>query len=255
MGMTSILRQLKFEFTLIRTLFFRVVFERLTNTLMAACAGFAAVYFKSHADFGELRLDTSLADTSLIQGMVLFAYLYAETIMANWQYATNRIGRMELIFNSTQPPLQIIFIKVLASSVVTLGSLIVLYALPLAWFGRLGAFNASFWLVAGATLLVCAAVMSFNAVFEFQVKQIKALTSLLNMVFPYLALTYASRLPYQADLLPYFNVVHFLNLNGRFGWGDVVWLYATAAIASLVFLGLAQLVVRRIRSTASVYAD
>ena len=253
--MKTLMRLIAFEFSLIGMLFFRVIFERLTNTLMAATAGFGAVYFSSFVKNGIYTIEPTPQNLSLVQGMILFSFLYAEPIMANWQYTTNKTGRMELIFNSTQPPLRIIFAKSLASAVITLGSLVLLYFPGLAWFGLLGTYNFSFWLVAGATLFVCCSVMSFNAVFEFQLKQIKALTSMLNLVLPYLAMRYAKFLPESFGFLPYFNGARFLSLTNFYGISDVAWLYLTTAVTGLFFLLLAQLVVQRIRSTASVYLE
>jgi hypothetical protein len=253
--MHAILRLIKFEFALIRMLFFRVIFERLTNTIMAAAAGFGAVYVSSFLSKGVHVIVPTAENISLVQGMILFSFLYAETIMANWQYTTNKTGRMELIFNSTQPPLRIIFVKSLASACITLASLVLLYVLPLAWYGLLGTFNLAFWLVAGATLFVCCSVMSFNAVFEFQLKQIKALTSMLNLVLPYMAMRSAKFLPESFGFVPYFNGAKFLSLANAYSSSDVFWLYLTAAATGLFFLILAQLVVQRIRSTASVYLE
>ncbi|MDE2385669.1 MAG: hypothetical protein KGO53_13725 [Alphaproteobacteria bacterium] len=253
--MKTLFRLIAFEFSLIRMLFFRVIFERLTNTFMAAFAGFAAVYYSAYVSRGVYVIDATPDNLSRVQGMILFSFLYAETIMANWQYTTNKTGRMELIFNSTQPPLRIIFAKSFASACITLASMIVLYFGPLAWFGLLGAFKLAFWLVAGATLFVCCAVMSFNAVFEFQLKQVKALTSMLNLVLPYLAMRYAKFLPESFGFLPYFNGARFLGLADGYGLGDVLWLYLTGAVTGLLFLLFAQMVVSRIRRTASVYLE
>jgi hypothetical protein len=233
-------------------LLFRVIFERLTNTLTAAAAGFAAVYYLALRD---ADVDAPRTHVAAVQGMIFFAFFYAETIMANWQYTTNKTGRMELIFNSTQAPLRIIFAKSLASATVTFASMIVLYALPLAYFGLLGAFNAAFIITAPAILVVCCAVMSFNALFEFQLKQVKAVTAMLNLVFPYLAITYAPTLPAPFDIFPYFGPAHFLSLGNGYGVADVAWLYATTAVTAAMFLMLAQALVRRIRSTASVYLE
>jgi hypothetical protein len=252
--MNAILRLVLFEFALVRMLFFRVIFERATNTFMAAIAGFGAVFLNSYWKEG-LSLQAAVDDASLVQGMILFAFLYAETIMANWQYTTNKTGRMELIFNSTQPPLAIIFVKNLASACVTMLSMVLLYLPPLAFLGLIHIFNASFWLCALATLLVCCCVMTFNALFEFRFKQVKALTSLVNLLMPYLATTYAFRLPDTFGFLPYFNGAKFLNFENEFGAGDVAWLFFTAAVTAGVFLLLAQLVVMRIRAKALVYLE
>jgi hypothetical protein len=253
--MKTLVRLIQFEFALIQMLFFRVIFERLTNTVMAALAGFGAVYFSAFVSNGTYTISPTAENFSRIQGMILFAFLYGETIMANWQYTTNKTGRMELIFNCSQPPLRIIMAKAFASACITLASMIVLFAPGLAWFGLLGALGKDFWSCALATLFVCCAVMTFNAVFEFQLKQIKALTSMLNLVFPYLAIRYAKGLPAGFDFLPYFNGARFLSLNGDYNLADVSWLYLTAIVTGLFFLGLAQLVVRRIRRTASVYLE
>ena len=253
--MATLIRLVRFEFALIRMLFFRIIFERLTNTVMSVVAGFGAVYFTSFVSKGNYTIVPTPENIPLVQGMLLFSFLYAETILANWQYTTNKAGRMELIFNSTQPPLRIIFIKSLASACITLASVILLYVLPLAWFGLLGIFNMAFWLVAVATLFVCSAVMSFNAMFEFMLKQIKALTAMFNLVLPYLAMRRASELPEVFGFVPYFNGARFLGYRNDYGFSDVLWLYLTAAVTGLVFLSLAQLVVRRIRSTASVYLE
>jgi hypothetical protein len=253
--MTTLLRLIKFEFALIYMLFFRVIFERMTNTVMAAIVGFGAVYASAFASRGIYVIDASPENFSHTQAMVLFSFLYAETIMANWQYSTNKAGRMELIFNSTQPPLRIIFAKCFASACVTLASMILLYFLPLAWFGLLGTYTFSFWIVAGTTLFVCCSVMTFNALFEFQLKQVKALTSMLNLVLPYMAMRYARFLPDWFDLVPYFNGARFLSFAGDYDLTDVAWLYFTGTMTGIFFLVLAQLVVRRIRSTASVYLE
>ena len=253
--MKTLIRLVTFEFALIRMVFFRVIFERLTNTLTAATVGFGAVYFSAFASKGIYAIAPNAENFSRVQGMILFAFLYAETIMANWQYTTNKTGRMELIFNSTQPPLRIIFIKNLASASITLVSLVLLYLLPLAWFGLLGTFNLAFLLVGGAALFVCCSIMTFNAVFEFQLKQIKALTSMLNLLLPYLAMRYARALPEVFGFIPYFNGARFLGLVNAYGITDVAWLYLTAAVTGLFFLVLAQLVVQRIKSTASVYLE
>jgi len=253
--MAAVIRLINFEFSLIRVLFFRVIFERLTNTMTAASVGFGAIYFGTFVRNGIYVVTPTPENFAHLQSMILFAFLYAETIMANWQYTTNRAGRMELIFNSTQPPLLIIFIKNLASATITLGSLVLIYVLPMAWFGLLGTLNFSFWLVAAATLFVCCCVMSFNALFEFQLKQIKALTSMLNLVLPYLAMRFAKDLPPSYGFVPYFNDARFLGYANTYGWADVAWLYFTAAVTGLFFLFLAYLVVKRIRSTASVYLE
>jgi hypothetical protein len=162
---------------------------------------------------------------------------------------------MELIFNSTQPPLRIILAKCFASSCVTMASMIAIFVPPLAWLGLLGAYNATFWIAAGATLMVCCSVMAFNAVFEFKFKQIKALTSMLNLVLPFLAMRFGTHLPWNFGFIPYFNGAKFLNLEGDFTAADVGWLYLTAAVTALVFILLSQLVVRRIKATASVYLE
>jgi hypothetical protein len=253
--MKTLLRLIKFEFALIKMLFFRIIFERLANTVIAAGVGFGAVYVSSFVRDGIYNIEPTPENLSLVQSMILFSFLYAETIMANWQYTTNKTGRMELIFNSTQPPLRIIFVKSLASACITLTSLVLLYLPFLAWFGLVGTYNFAFWLVAGATLFVCSAVMSFNAVFEFQLKQIKALTSMLNLVLPYLAIRYARTLPESYGFVPYFNGARFLGLANHYGLADVAWLYLSAFVTGLLFLLLAQLVVRRIKSTASVYLE
>lgn len=261
--MSAIIRLVTFEFALIRMLFFRVIFERVTNTVMAAIAGFGAVYIGSRwganlgADLGESldAMPSGAGSYPLVQSMILFAFLYAETIMANWQYTTNKTGRMELIFNSTQAPLLIIFIKNFASACVTLASMVALYVIPLAWFGLLGALNVAFWLCAAATLMVCCCIMSFNAVFEFKFKQVKALTSILNLLMPYFATQYAVDLPDGFGFLPYFNGAKFLSFQNGMGAADVVWLFFTAAVTSACFLLVSQLIVRRIRATASVYLE
>jgi hypothetical protein len=253
--MTAILRLVRFEFTLIRVLFFRIIIERLLNTGMAAVTGFGAVYVSSQWADSSADLGAPQFNFFDAQAMILFSFLYAETILANWQYTTNRTGRMELIFNSTQPPLRIIFIKNVVSACVTLASLLAIFTVPLAWFGVLGAFNLSFLFATLATFFVCCCVMSFNAVFEFKVKQVKALTSTLNIVFPYLASRYAPLLPDSFGFLPYFNGGKFLSLQGQYGAGQVVWLFLTAAVTGGVFLLLAQLLVRRIKATASVYLE
>jgi hypothetical protein len=253
--MTAIFRLFLFEFALIRMLFFRVIFERLTNTFMAATAAFFAVYLGSYLDTGFEGLPSDSRSYPIVQSMILFAFLYAETIMANWQYTTNKSGRMELIFNSTQPPLLIIFIKSFASACVTLLSMVLLYLLPMAWLGLLGALNATFWLSAAATMLVCCCIMSFNAIFEFKFKQVKTLTSVLNLLMPYLATTYAHTMSDAAGFLPYFNGAKFINLNLDFTAGDVAWLFFTAVVTASVFLLLAQLTINRVRSTASVYLE
>ncbi len=253
--MTAIFRLLKFEFRLVRILFFRIIVERLLNTVMAALAGFGAVYVSS-------RWSTNIADITHqpvsiagVQSMILFSFLYAETILASWQYTINRTGRMELIFNSTQPPLRIVFIKNFVSAVVTFGLLILIYGGPLAWFGLMGAFNVSFLLAAVATMFVCCCVMSFNAVFEFRVRQVKALTSTLNLVLPYMATRYAADLPSSFGFIPYFNGAKFLSLNVAVGASDMAWLFLTAAVTGSTFLLITQMVINRIRSTASVYLE
>ena len=253
--MKTIIRLVKFEFQLVRVLFFRVIFERFANTIVAAVAGFGAVFYTSFASHGVFAITPSPENFSQLQGALLFSFLYAETIMANWQYTTNKSGRMELIFNSTQPPLRIIFAKCFASATITLVSLVALYLLPLAWFGLLGTFNFAFWITAGATLFVCSAVMSFNAIFEFQVKQVKAITAMLNLVLPYLAIRNAAHLPAIYGFIPYFSGAKFLSLNDHFIASDVALLYLFSATTGLFFLTLAQLVVRRIRNTASVYLE
>ena len=253
--MKTIIRLVSFEFQLVRILFFRVILERFTNTITAAMVGFGAVFYRSFASHGVFTITPTPENFSHLHAALLFSFLYAETIMANWQYTTNKSGRMELIFNSTQPPLRIIFAKCFASACITLGSLVVLYVLPLAWFGLLGTFNLAFWIAASATLFVCSAVMSFNAIFEFQVKQIKAITAMLNLVLPYLAIRNAAHLPAIYGFIPYFSGAKFLSLNDHFIVSDVAFLYFFSATTGLFFLTLAQLVVRRIRNTASVYLE
>jgi hypothetical protein len=253
--MTSLIRLVLFEFALIRMLFFRVVFERLINTMMAAFGGFIAVYASSFwaTDAGDFAANAQSA--SSVQSMILFAFLYAETIMANWQYTTNKTGRMEVIFNSTQSPLLIVLVKSFASACVTFLTLIFLYILPLAWFGLLGVLNLSFFLAALATLLVCCAIMTFNAFFEFRVKQVKALTSMLNLVLPYLATRFALDAPDGLGFIPYFNGVKFISLEGQYDVSNVAWLFLTASVTAAVFLLWSQFFVRRIRTTASVYLE
>jgi hypothetical protein len=236
-------------------MFFRVIFERLVNTIMAAGAGFIAVYANSLWATSDADIDSIATNASSVQSMILFAFLYAETIMANWQYTTNKTGRMELIFNSAQPPLLIVLIKNMASACVTLLTLIVLYAGPLASFGLIRIFDMTFVFAALATMIVCTSIMTFNAFFEFRVKQVKALTSLLNLVMPYMATRYALKLPDGAGFLPYFNSVKFMALGKGFGLVDVVWLFLTAIVTAGVFLLMAQYLIRRIRSTATVYLE
>jgi hypothetical protein len=253
--MKTLLRLFAFEVKLIRILFFRVIFERMTNTFMAASVGFGAIYFQFFASHGTYIITPSEENYSRMQAMILFAFLYGETIMASWQYTTNRTGRMELIFNSTQPPLRIIFIKGLVSALITLFSMIAIYLLPLAWFGLLGTFNFAFFFTASASLLVCCAVMCFNAVFEFLFKQMKALTSMVNLVLPYLAMRFAHELPDMFGFLPYYNVAKFLRQTNEYTYTQVAWLYFTATITALFFIFLSWLTIRRIRSTASVYLE
>jgi hypothetical protein len=253
--MNSILRVLAFEFTLVKILFFRVILERLTNTLTATAAGFGAVYYYTFVQNDILVITPTPKNLAAVQSMMLFSFLYAETIMANWQYTTNKTGRMELIFNSSQPPLRIIFIKNFASACVSLVSIAMLYVLPLTWFGLSGAFNLGFLLVAIATLFVCCSIMSFNAMFEFQLKQVKAITAMFNLTLPYFATRFASTLPSGFDIIPYFASARFLGYANEYDLGDVLWLYAIAAVTGGFFLLLAQLLVRRIRNRASVYLE
>jgi hypothetical protein len=253
--MTKILRVLAFEFNLVRILFFRVIFERLTNTLTATVAGAGAVYYYSFAQNDIYVITPSPENYPAIQSMMLFSFLYAETIMANWQFTTNKTGRMELIFNSSQPPLRIVFIKNFASACVSLMSIAALYAIGAAWFGLLGAFNLAFLLVAVPTLFVCCCIMSFNAMFEFKLKQVKAITAMFNLMLPYFATRFASTLPNGFDVIPYFAAARFLSKANAYVAADIAWLYAVSAVTGLFFLMLAQLLVRRIRSTASVYLE
>ncbi len=253
--MKAIIRLVAFEFALVRILFFRIIFERLLNTLIAAVVGFAAVMLKSLWDNSLADLKPTKDNIASLQAMVLFAFLYAETIMANWQYTTNKTGRMEVIFNSTQSPLLIILVKTFASACVTLSMLMLVYLPVFAWFGLLGVYNSTFFLSGAATLLVCCCIMCFNAVFEFKVKQVKALTSMLNLVFPYLATSYAAQRPDRFGFYPYFNGAKFLSFEGEYDAMDVAWLFFTAAVTASVFLVLAQWIISRVRATASVYLE
>jgi hypothetical protein len=253
--MTALLRLLAFEFSLVRILFFRVIFERLMNTMTATVAGFGAVYYYAFAQHGIFNITPTPENISYTQCMVLFSFLYAETIMANWQYTTNKTGRMELIFNSTQPPLLVIFFKNFASASFSLVSITLLYTIAAAWFGLLGTFNFGFLLVAIPTLFVCCCIMCFNAVFEFQLKQVKAVTAMFNLMLPYFAIRNAEQLSKAFDVIPYFGAARFIRTENNYGWQDVAWLYTCSAITALFFLLLAQLLVRRIRSKASVYLE
>jgi hypothetical protein len=253
--MTALLRLVSFEFALVRILFFRIIFERLLNTVIAAVAGFAAVFLSSLWGNNLRDLSPTPENIASLQAMILFAFLYAETIMANWQYTINKTGRMEVIFNSTQPPLLIILVKTFTSACVTLLLLLLIYFPPLAAFGLLEVYNSTFLFAALATLLVCCCVMGFNAVFEFRVRQVKALTSTLNLVFPYLATRYAAQQPDSFGFIPYFNGAKFIMAGDGFTAYNVAWLFFTACVTSGFFLLGAQLIVRRIRSTASVYLE
>ncbi len=253
--MSAIFRLVSFEFALVRILFFRIIFERLLNTLIAAVAGFAAVFLSALWDSNLADLQPTKENIASLQAMILFAFLYAETIMANWQYTINRTGRMEVIFNSSQPPMRIILVKTFASACVTLLMLSLIYFLPLAWLGLLQVYNSNFLFSAAATLFVCCCVMCFNAIFEFRVKQVKALTSTLNLVFPYLATRYAADKPDTLGFIPYFNSAKFLDLGDSYTFMNVVWLFFTAAVTGGFFLLLTQMIIRRIRSTASVYLE
>jgi hypothetical protein len=253
--MMTLLRLIGFEFMLIRMLFFRLIFERLANTFIAALSGSAAVYFYAFASRGVFEVEPKPENYTHVHGMILFAFLYAETIMANWQYTTNKGGRMELIFNSTQPPLKIILAKNFASACITLASMIVIAIGPAAWFGLLGALNLTFWVLALPTLLVCCSIMTFNAFFEFKFKQVKAITAVLNLMLPYMAMQYAVGFPKVADVIPYFNTARFLSKTDGFTLADVGLLYGTSAFTAACFLFMGWLLVRRIRRTASVYLE
>jgi hypothetical protein len=253
--MKPIFRLVSFEFALVRVLLFRIIFERMLNTLIAAVAGFAAVFLTTLWDNTLRDIQPTKENIASLQAMILFAFLYAETIMANWQYTINKTGRMEVIFNSTQPPLLIILVKTFASACVTLLLLTLIYTPPLAWFGLMGVFNSNFLFTAAATLIVCCCVMCFNAIFEFRVKQVKALTSTLNLVFPYLATRYAADRPDSFGFIPYFNGAKFISLGHDYGVLNVLWLFFTAAVTASVFLLAAQMIISRIRATASVYLE
>jgi hypothetical protein len=253
--MSMLLRLIAFEFKLIRILLFRQIFERVTNTITAAVAGFFAIYYFAFASKGVYEIAATPMNFGFVQGMIFFAFLYAETIMANWQYTTNKTGRMELIFNSTQAPLKIIFAKNFASASITLASMTLLYLIPAAWFGLLSTFKLNFWIMAIPTLLVCTSIMCFNALFEFKFKQVKALTATINLVLPYMAIQFAHQLPKPFDLIPYFSTARFLGKTDSYTMADVVLLYIASAITAAVFLALSQLLIQRIKSTASVYLD
>jgi hypothetical protein len=253
--MKTLLRLIGFEFKLIRILLFRQIFERITNTLTAAVAGFFAIYYFAFASRDVYEITPTPENLGFIQAMVFFAFLYAETIMANWQYTTNKTGRMELIFNSTQAPLKIIFAKTFTSACITLASMIALYIIPATWFGLSGAFSLNFWIAAIPTLLVCTSIMCFNALFEFKLKQVKALTATINLVLPYMAIQFATQLPKPFDILPYFATARFLSKTDNYTITDIAWLCTTSIITATIFLLLSQLLVTRIRSTASVYLD
>jgi hypothetical protein len=253
--MNALLRLIAFEFKLIRMLIFRLIFERLSNTLMAAFAGFTAVYVYAFVQHDQYEIAPSPQNFAHVQSMVLFALLYGETIMANWQYTTNKTGRMELIFNSTQAPLKIIFAKTFTSACITLASMVALFIIPALWFGLIGAFGPSFWIAAVPTLIVCCTIMCFNAMFEFKLKQVKALTATINLVLPYMAIQFASKLPKAFDIIPYFATARFLSKTERYTFSDVVWLFAASASTTMIFLLFTQFLIIRVRSTASVYLD
>jgi hypothetical protein len=72
--MTTITRLIRFEFALIRMLFFRIIFERLTNTVMAAVTGFGAVYVSSIWGQNIQGLTPDAQNIPLVQSMILFAF-------------------------------------------------------------------------------------------------------------------------------------------------------------------------------------